>query len=256
MAEIYMRNIRDWRDATLMLSFEERGYFDEIISLIYLYDGCLPDDDDLICRAMPVNKKVHLRLKNRLVKLGLIQFKNGRYFNSRSTQELLKINSISTQNRVKAAKRWAKSLENNKTWDATADTAAMLKVNSESEVKELSKDSSKKPPRKNTNGHRIEKEFGKDWRLPEEYLAYAVKKGFSHNDAETEFEKFTNYWQAKSGSGAIKRSWIATWRSWMLNACKWKNNNGGGFNGPAGNGVTSIIDITAKIIAERDDEDA
>ena len=72
MAEIYMKNIRDWREATLMLSFEEKGYFDELINLIYIYDDCLPDKDDLICRAMPVHKKLHLRLKRKLIEAGLI----------------------------------------------------------------------------------------------------------------------------------------------------------------------------------------
>ena len=33
-----------------------------------------------------------------------------------------------------------------------------------------------------------------------------------------EAEKFRNYWVARSGAGAIKRDWSATWRNWILNA--------------------------------------
>lgn len=120
MANFYMRDIRAWKDSTLMLTFEERAYFDELLSLIYLYDGALPDNDELICRAMPVNKKVHLRLKKRVIEERLVSIENGFYFNSRATQELLKINSRSTQNKLAADKRWAKSLKNNKTPNANA----------------------------------------------------------------------------------------------------------------------------------------
>jgi len=132
MAELYMRDIRSWKDATLLLSFEERGYFDEIISLIYLYNGCIQDDDELICRAMPVNKKVHLRLKKTLIGKGVLQFQDGFYFNSRATQELLKINSKSTQNKLAADKRWAKRLKTNKTGDANA--IPIVKVKDEGEA--------------------------------------------------------------------------------------------------------------------------
>ena len=34
----------------------------------------------------------------------------------------------------------------------------------------------------------------------------------------TEAEKFRNYWTAKSGAGATKRDWSATWRNWIITA--------------------------------------
>ena len=35
-----------------------------------------------------------------------------------------------------------------------------------------------------------------------------------------ETQKFINYWQAKSGAGATKLDWPATWRNWMLKAAE------------------------------------
>ena len=35
-----------------------------------------------------------------------------------------------------------------------------------------------------------------------------------------ETEKFINYWRAKSGAGATKLDWPATWRNWMLTAAE------------------------------------
>lgn len=39
-------------------------------------------------------------------------------------------------------------------------------------------------------------------------------------DGRRETEKFVNYWQAKSGAGATKLDWAATWRNWMLTAAE------------------------------------
>lgn len=36
--------------------------------------------------------------------------------------------------------------------------------------------------------------------------------------AKRETDKFVNYWRSKSGSGATKLDWTATWRNWMLTA--------------------------------------
>lgn len=33
-----------------------------------------------------------------------------------------------------------------------------------------------------------------------------------------EAEKFADYWTAKSGTGATKLDWLATWRNWCRNA--------------------------------------
>jgi hypothetical protein len=57
-----------------------------------------------------------------------------------------------------------------------------------------------------------------EWRLSEDLVAYAVGQGMPANRIQLEAEKFKNYWTAKTGSGAVKRDWSATWRNWILNA--------------------------------------
>jgi hypothetical protein len=47
---------------------------------------------------------------------------------------------------------------------------------------------------------------------------FAMERGFTNERTLMEAEKFTNYWTAKSGTGAMKRDWSATWRNWILNA--------------------------------------
>jgi hypothetical protein len=57
-----------------------------------------------------------------------------------------------------------------------------------------------------------------DWQPSPECVGYAAERGFPEQHVELEAEKFKNYWTAKSGAGATKRDWDATWRNWILNA--------------------------------------
>ncbi len=41
---------------------------------------------------------------------------------------------------------------------------------------------------------------------------------FPQLDISIEAEKFGNYWTGKSGKGANKKDWAATWRNWCISA--------------------------------------
>lgn len=243
MAEMYMKNIRDWREATLMLSFEEKGYYDELLNLIYIYDDLLPDIDELICRAMPVHKKMHLRLKQKLLKARLISIEDGFYFNKRAAEEIVKINGISEKNKLKAQKRWAKSSKNKEKFDASAErnsdekehvgTAAEvlnMKVNSESDVSLLKKvnqqninasrkSKNDKSARKHANRRDkkqetkcgIEVVLNPDGKIPEEYRNYAEEQGLSN--VQRIFQDWANWWVSENGRKAGARGWLATWKA-------------------------------------------
>ncbi|WP_143348254.1 hypothetical protein [Ensifer adhaerens] len=71
---------------------------------------------------------------------------------------------------------------------------------------------------------------GRAMRLPEDFepdWAFAGGLGFARAEASVEFDKFRDYWRAKSGRDASKLDWAATWRNWMRNA---------GGRGPGGAG--------------------
>ncbi|WDZ79036.1 hypothetical protein PWG15_09975 [Ensifer adhaerens] len=58
---------------------------------------------------------------------------------------------------------------------------------------------------------RLPAAFEPDW-------AFAAGLGFGPAEATVEFDKFRDYWTAKSGRNATKLDWAATWRNWMRNA--------------------------------------
>ena len=235
MADMYMRDIKAWREATVMLSYEEKGYFDDLLNLIYLYDDQLLDDDDLLCRLLPCNKKIHLRLKRKLFKLGLISFRNGFIHNSRSTREIYKINSISAKNKVKSAKRWAKYQKikdlNNASADADADADGEPDedagadadgiLNSEEGI--VKKDNNKLLSKKNAKlmqGDEDEKEltdisthFKPTSKVPDIWDKYARQRGIEN--VQSVFTKWIKWWISEGRKKAGLKGWAITWELWI-----------------------------------------
>lgn len=58
-----------------------------------------------------------------------------------------------------------------------------------------------------------------DWQLPKLWGEWALqeKPAWSADDARRCSEKFRDHWLAKSGQGAAKVDWQATWRNWVRN---------------------------------------
>jgi hypothetical protein len=74
---------------------------------------------------------------------------------------------------------------------------------------------------KKDNNISSKKERGRAERIPPEFqpdLDFPLSRGMSRKRAETEAEKFKNYWSAKSGRDAAKLDWPATWRNWVLSS--------------------------------------
>ena len=57
-----------------------------------------------------------------------------------------------------------------------------------------------------------------NWQPSEPCIAYAIDRGMTRDRVAIEAEKFKNYWTAKSGAGATKRDWSATWSNWIITA--------------------------------------
>ena len=70
-----------------------------------------------------------------------------------------------------------------------------------------------------------------NWVLPNDWGEWAVSEGYPEAGIRLEAAKFHDYWKAKSGRGATKLGWAATWRNWMRNSKTPKAINGGYENG-------------------------
>lgn len=55
-------------------------------------------------------------------------------------------------------------------------------------------------------------------RLPGDFapdIDWAVSQGLSRRDAESQAQRFRDYWLAKPGAAGVKLDWPATWRNWV-----------------------------------------
>jgi hypothetical protein len=65
--------------------------------------------------------------------------------------------------------------------------------------------------------------LSRDWVPSAAEISFALERGLPLRQVEIEAAKFVNYWTAKSGNGALKLDWSATWRSWCLKALEMRN---------------------------------
>lgn len=56
--------------------------------------------------------------------------------------------------------------------------------------------------------------LSEDFILPEDWKAWAIEERPDLNISEI-FEEFKDYWISKTGQGATKLNWLATWRNWI-----------------------------------------
>ncbi|WP_434037818.1 DUF1376 domain-containing protein [Bartonella ancashensis] len=90
--------------------------------------------------------------------------------------------------------------------DAKLDVSEFL----ENQVQELepSSASNQSKPAKSKRGCRLPEDYEPD-------LQYAVSKGLELDEAISEAKRFKDHWKSKTGSGATKMDWSATWRNWI-----------------------------------------
>jgi hypothetical protein len=90
-----------------------------------------------------------------------------------------------------------------------------------------------------------------NWQPSAPDVEFAIGRGLSHKRVSVEAEKFRNYWTAKSGAGAIKRDWSATWRNWIIGAME-RDNGPSGTHTPSRHRASGSDAILAGVAAAAD----
>lgn len=93
------------------------------------------------------------------------------------------------------------------------------------------------------------------WKPSETDFAFAQKKGLTPQEINHESEKFIAHHTAK---GTVSKSWPASWRTWCLNASKWKSerasaNSGSGSARTTGNAAFDLFNELYEVPQGTDD---
>lgn len=205
----------DWRsdNGVQSLSYFERGVWFEILCLMHeseqrgklLLNG-KPMPDDALARLLGLDKQILTKTLTTLLDYGVAsRDTDGTLINRRMIRD-----EILRQIRTEAGKKGGNpNLVNQNS------TKTKNEVNQNSTPSSSSSSSSKK---EKPNGFSKKAErIPKDFTVSQDVLGWSKVKTPDVNISR-EFEKFQNYWQAKSGKDAVKLDWDATLRNWLLSA--------------------------------------
>lgn len=204
--------INDWGKGVALLSDAERGVYITLLVEMYSNAGPIVRDDQRLARLCGCKTTNAFRKTlNYLIDQGHI-IENDGYLSNKKVEETIEI-LIEKSSKAKAAAeaKWSKKGNKiNKGGDANAyaNADANAYANQSQREKELDKSSSKKGSR-----------LPDDWLAPKEFVDWPVQNlGWTENRAQGELAKFKDYWVSKTGQGATKLDWLATWRNWCRNA--------------------------------------
>lgn len=84
----YKRNPRAYYEGTRQLTLEERGAYCDVLDLIYMHEGNVPDDDKWMSHALHVSTRKWRALRTALIEAGKIESVDGLISNQRARAEL------------------------------------------------------------------------------------------------------------------------------------------------------------------------
>lgn len=212
-----------WTDAYLAdtrhLSTQEHGAYLLLLMEAWRRPTCsLPDDDTLLARLSGLSIDEWLKIKSLVLDFWQYDGRRKEWRQLRLVKERDYVSSLTTKRKDAAASRWNKTkkddanamqttMQNLCKTDAPTPTPTIVENNSN----ELSK-------KKEKNGTRIPDDF-----LPDR--EWSMQQGLTNSELRFEFEKFKDYWKAKTGKDAVKKDWQATWRNWIRNCLERRKQN-------------------------------
>ena len=268
-----------WTDAYLAdtrhLTLEEHGAYLQLLMIAWRSEGCcLPDDDHRLALMLGVSRKKFKTLRPALS--DLFSVGDGVWTQKRLTKERRFVEERSSQRRAAAALgRQAKALKVQASGSANesangsrptqqnvyTQTQTQTQTQTHTRDKEPSLRSGEKVDDKDAfNGSSVGKQLSinkrggngqrgsridPEFRPTSEHYALAAKIGI---DADSQRERFIDYWRGRSGNGGTKIDWDATFRNWLRSAGDRIRGAQGGGNRSTNEG---LIATTSALVAEK-----
>lgn len=210
--------VSDYLGDTQHLTTEQHGTYLLLLMAMWRADAKLPNEPQKLARIARVSfRRWHI------VSPEVLEFftvEDGFLMNKRLYREHQKALSISEKRRNSG--RLGGSSNSLKSNEMDEANAKQMPKHSQKPDTIYVKEEPKGSPKK--TGNRL----SADWQPSEEDLAYARSQGMAERTIHLESENFRDYWTAKSGSGATKLDWPATWRTWVRNSVSRGPPRGGG----------------------------
>lgn len=224
----------DWIAGTIDLSFEEKGFYFELLLRMWERKDVLPNDERWIAGALGCNPRTVRKLLSALVDAGKLYIEDGMVGNFRMMRE------ISTHLAKSDGQSDANSAPIHGEFGSNSSRTAAKNTTKSKAENSLPYSRSQKPEKKGTppvapphaeampsaappappvpakRGSRL----ADDWSLPDDWRQWTLTNclGSRADTVSIEAAKFANHWHAKPGREACKLDWRLTWMNWCYRA--------------------------------------
>ncbi|NIA67793.1 DUF1376 domain-containing protein [Pelagibius litoralis] len=207
-------------DTTHLTTIEHGAYLLLLIAMWRSKENKLPNDDKLLARYAKLTAGQWRRVKPVLWPFFIES--SDSITQGRLTDEATFVRQHSRKQSDNAKSRW---LKDKKTGDATAmpDGCQTDAPHPTPPIKKEEANASSKE-RRPTKGSRI----SEDWAPTPDQCA-SLKAGedaFTDEEVAREVPRFRDHWLAASGSGAVKRDWLAAFRNWVRKSREFRDIRG------------------------------
>ncbi|MCK1437068.1 DUF1376 domain-containing protein [Bradyrhizobium sp. 15] len=204
--------------------------------------GALPEDDEQLAAIACMSPAEWKKAKPILIKF----FDEG--WRHRRVEKDLESAKLSYEKRAKAGAEGGKARARGKQSSSNATAEPEQPLTFDQGTKE------------EISSLRSETRASRATRLPEHWvpseadLSFAVDRGLSTSQINTEALKFRNHWTSKSGKDATKTNWSRTWENWILNG-RGMQHYGNGTGNQGASGHDAILAVAARKARELDRHD-
>ena len=220
MSSFYKMDPAAWDFGTAGLTLEQEAALLRIVNAIGKHDAPVPNIDRVLAGMFRCSTRKARALIEALLEHGKIQIVDGKIHNERASSDMVHRQFVSGSASERGANGGRTRAEN---------AAKALKTNNRPQAIASSRIEENRIDKIDTNvsTKKTGSRLPRDWVLPREFGEWAISDGWAEISVRTEADKFKDYWISKTGQGATKADWLATWRNWMRNSKAPKSLNGG-----------------------------
>lgn len=209
----------------------QEGSYRRMLDLYYSDEEPLPLDRSDLYGALRCRDKADNEAVEHCLRKYFTETADG-FRHDRCDEEIAKYREKSAKAAASASARWEASdsernanalPEDEMRTHSERNAKAMLANKPVTNNQEGQETGPRGPQTSKKNGvHNLGSRLPDDWRLPEDWKTWAleIRPDWSPQGVVRESISFRDYWISAAGSKAVKRNWLATWRTWIRRAEK------------------------------------
>jgi len=199
----------DFLAGTSGLTASVKGVYITILCLMYESEAPLTQSWETLARRCGCTLPAFKKAVETLTDDDKITVSGGAIWSEKCEKHITLRRERQNSARAAAKTRWEKTKEKQGEVDADA-----IRTQCQPKPEPYNKEEDTKVSSKKKRGCRLPD----DWSLPREWGDWALSQQYPETAIRIEAEKFADFWHSKSGAGATKLDWFATWRNWMRNS--------------------------------------